>query len=460
MKRPEIDMCSGPLSGKILEYSLPLMATGILQLLFTSADTIVVGRYAGSTAMAAVGSTAQLISLIINLFIGLSIGSGVMIARHFGAGDKAAVGRALHTSLLISAVCGITVSVVGIFMSRTFLEMMKSPADVIDQAELYLKIYFIGVPAMLIYNFAAAAMRAVGDTRRPLIYLMSSGLLNVILNLLFVAGFRWDVAGVAASTAISQFTALFLFLRALKRESSAIRLDISLLRMDKRQCMQIIRIGLPAGLQGMIFSLSNVLIQSSINSFGSAAMAANTASVNIEDFSYMVMNAFSQAALTFVSQNYGAKKYARIGRIFVISSLWVMVTGLLLSGLCYLFAPQLLRLYTEDPAVIEMGRVRLFYVGLPHLLCGMMEIGAAMMRGIGYSVTPMIVSMLGACGLRVAWLYTVFAANPTLVTLYISYPVSWLITTIVHLICFAIVWRRSIKPLSLEESQPVPGPVS
>lgn len=441
----EMDMCNGPLIGKILRFSIPIILTGILQLLYNAADIIVVGRFTGATALAAVGSTSSLISLIVNAFIGLSVGTGVAVARNYGAGDMKGVSSVLHTSIALSVVAGVVVAIVGIVFSHPLLELMGSPQDVIDQASLYLKIYFVGIPFSMVYNYSAAALRAIGDTRRPLYYLTISGLVNVALNLFLVIVFHLGVAGVAIATAISQVVSTVLILSCLLRSDSCIRLNPRKIRFELKALIDIVKIGLPAGLQSSVFSISNVLIQSSINSFGSSVMAANAAAGNLEGFVYTAMNAISQAALTFTGQNIGAKKYRRIPRIMGACCLLVTLIGITSGVVVYAFSNQLLALYTSDPEVIIIGRERLLYTVILYFLCGLMEVVAGMLRGCGYSVTPMIVSLLGACGLRILWIYTAFAAVHTLPMLYVSYPISWFLTVLAHSFCFLIIWRKLKK---------------
>lgn len=451
--RYEMDMCSGPLLKKVLQFALPLMATGILQLLYNAADIIVVGRFAGKTALAAVSSTGSLINLIVNLFMGLSVGASVVVARRYGAGDYAGVNKVLHTAVTLSIVSGILVGIVGFSLSRALLEMMDSPEDVIDQATLYLRIYFVGIPAAMVYNYCAASLRALGDTKRPLYYLSISGAVNVILNLILVIFFRMGVAGVAIATAVSQVVSMVLIVICLLRTDGCIHLDPKKLRIDLPELKEVLKIGLPAGLQSSVFAISNVLIQSSINSFGSAVMAANGAAGNIEGFIYTAMNSISQATLTFTGQNMGAKKYNRILRILGACSVLVTAIGLIAGVAARLGGPVLLQLYTTEPEVVAIGLVRLSFVGLPYFLCGLMEVVGGMLRGCGYSVTPMIVSMLGACAFRVIWIYTLFAAFPTLTMLYISYPISWLLTTAAHMVCFWFVWKKMPKVSSGEMAE-------
>lgn len=451
--RYEMDMCSGPLLKKVLQFALPLMATGILQLLYNAADIIVVGRFAGKTALAAVSSTGSLINLIVNLFMGLSVGASVVVARRYGAGDYAGVNKVLHTAVTLSIVSGILVGIVGFSLSRALLEMMDSPEDVIDQATLYLRIYFVGIPAAMVYNYCAASLRALGDTKRPLYYLSISGAVNVILNLILVIFFHMGVAGVAIATAVSQVVSMVLIVICLLRTDGCIHLDPKKLRIDLPELKEVLKIGLPAGLQSSVFAISNVLIQSSINSFGSAVMAANGAAGNIEGFIYTAMNSISQATLTFTGQNMGAKKYNRILRILGACSVLVTAIGLIAGVAARLGGPVLLQLYTTEPEVVAIGLVRLSFVGLPYFLCGLMEVVGGMLRGCGYSVTPMIVSMLGACAFRVIWIYTLFAAFPTLTMLYISYPISWLLTTAAHMVCFWFVWKKMPKVSSGEMAE-------
>ena len=448
MKRSyEIDMCNGPLLGKILRFAVPLMCSGILQLLFNAADIVVVGQFTGSDALAAVGSTGSLNNLIVNIFLGLSIGSSVLVAQYYGAQDWKNMYQVVHTSMLLSAISGVVLIFLGISVAGPLLELMGTPENVLDQAVLYMRIVFVGMPAMMIYNFGAAILRAVGDTRRPLIFLLIAGIVNVILNLFFVIVFHMGVAGVALATVISQCISAFLVVLCLARSAGAYKLYIKQLRIYKEQALQIVRIGLPAGIQGAVFSISNVLIQSSINSFGSIAMAGNTAASNIEGFVYTSMNALYQASLSFTSQNIGAKKVHRIVPVLVRCLSCVVVIGIGLSALAILFGHQLLGIYSNDPEVIEYGIGRLSVVCFTYFLCGMMDVTCGSIRGMGYSVTPTIVSLAGACGLRILWIFTVFAWDRSLFTLYLSYPVSWVITFAAHLICFIVFFRKWKKTI-------------
>ena len=442
-KRRELDMCNGPLGPKILLFALPLMLSSILQLLFNAADVIVVGKFAGDASLAAVTSTGSLINLLINLFMGLSIGANVVVAQAIGHGDQPRTERAVHTSVVISLVSGVLLAVVGFFCARQFLEWMDSPENVIGLSALYLRIYFLGMPASLFYNFGSALLRAQGDTRRPLNYLTLAGIVNVCLNLLLVIVFHLDVAGVAIATVISQYISALLVLRCLLRETGPLHLEPSQLRVDREILGAIVRIGLPAGFQGVVFSISNVVIQSSINSFGDIVMAGSGASANIEGFVYMGMNAFYQTCLTFTSQNYGAGKSDRVDKVLLWCQFDSLVTGLVLGNLAYLFGPQLLSIYSPSPDVIAQGMVRLLYVSAPYALCGIMDVMVGSLRGLGWSVVPMIVSMVGACGLRLVWIATVFQVIHTPQCLYFSYPVTWIITGAVHIICFLVIRKKA-----------------
>lgn len=441
-KSYEIDMCSGPLFGKIIAFSVPLMLSGILQLLFNAADIIVVGRFAGSHSMAAVGSTSALINLMVNVFIGFSIGANVLVARYYGEHNERDVEETVHTSVLMALVSGGVLILLGVGLSRTLLIMMATPEDVIDLSTLYMRIFFLGMPASLVYNFGSAILRAVGDTRRPLMFLFLAGVVNVVLNLIFVIRFHMGVAGVAWATVISQVISAVLIIRCLMKSDSAYHLELRRLRFVGDKVKAIVRIGLPAGLQGAVFSISNVLIQSSVNSFGSIAMAGNTASANIEGFIYTSMNAVYQTALSFTSQNFGAQKFGRIRRIMFICMGLVTGVGIFLGFGALLIGRPLLGIYSSNPEVIGYGMLRLKIIASTYFFCGLMEIMVGMMRGIGYSVVPMIVSLTGACALRVVWLVTVFRMFRSLETLYISYPVSWVITLMAHTVCFVFFFRK------------------
>ena len=443
MKRSfEIDMCNGPLLGKILRFSIPLMCSGILQLLFNAADIVVVGQFTGSDALAAVGSTGPLNNLIVNIFMGLSIGSSILVARYYGAQDWKNVKDVVHTSMLVSALSGLALIAIGELLARPLLEWMGTPENVLDQAVLYMRIIFAGMPALMIYNFGAAILRAVGDTQRPLLFLLIAGVVNVALNLFFVIVCHMGVAGVALATVISQCISAFLVVLCLMRSGSSYKLYLKELHISKDKLLQIIQVGLPAGIQGAVFSISNVLIQSSINSFGSIAVAGNTAASNIEGFVYTSMNALYQASLSFTSQNIGARKLNRVVPVLARCLGAVAVVGIGLSAVIVLLGNILLGVYSSDPAVIQYGMGRITVVGVTYFLCGMMDVTCGSIRGLGYSVVPTLVSMGGACGLRILWIYTVFAMDRTLFTLYLSYPITWGITFLCHLACFIVFFRK------------------
>ncbi len=441
-KTYEIDMCSGPLLGKIIRFAIPLMLSGILQLLFNAADVMVVGQFSGNHALAAVGSTSSLINLLVNLFIGLSVGSSVMTGRFYGSNQYKDLHETVHTAMLTAAVGGVVMIFVGMLFAEPMLTLMGTPDTVIEHSVLYMRIYFIGMPFFVVYNFGAAILRAVGDTKRPLIFLVISGVINVLFNLLFVIVFRMGVAGVATATIISQGVSAVLVLYCLCRSDGPYRLILSELRIYKDKLIEMLRIGLPAGIQGTVISASNVLIQSSINSFGDIAMSGNTAAANIDGFLYVSVNAFSQTALSFTSQNMGARQYKRIDRV-VITCIVISVTmGTLLGIGSWLAGNFLLGIFSPDPAVIAYGMERLSIVAVTYGLCGMMDIFPGCMRGMGSSLVPTIISITGTCLFRVVWIYTAFEADRTLMTLYLSYPVSWLFTIAMQAVCFFIIRKK------------------
>lgn len=452
--RYEMDMTQGALLPKVLMFSLPLIASGILQLLFNAADMVVVGRWAGKEYLAAVGSTGSLINLMVNVFIGLSVGGSVAVAKAFGANDPAAVHRSVHTAMTLSLIAGIIVGLIGFTFCRPLLKLMDNP--VLDYATTYMKIYFLGMPFNMVYNFGASILRAVGDTKRPLIYLTIAGIINVILNLVTVIGFHMNVAGVAIATVASQAVSATLVVICLIRSNGMIHLNVKELRIHKRQLLEIARVGLPAGLQGSLFSISNVLIQSSVNGFGEVVVAANSAGSNLEGFVYTSMNAIHQAALTFASQNLGAGQFRRVRRSVWVCVATVTVIGLVMGNLMYLCGRPLLSLYLDDPlaidpltgiTVLDYGMKRLSYMLPLYCLCGLMDVMVGSMRGIGYSIMPMLVSLTGACLFRVVWIMTIFKADPTLDVLYMSYPISWGLTFGTHMLCYLIAGRRRLRRL-------------
>ena len=444
-KRYQLDMTEGRLLPKILLFSLPLMASSVLQLLFNAADVVVVGKFAGSEALAAVSSTTSLINLITQLFIGLSIGVNVVVAKHIGEKDFDKTYRSVSTSIIISLVGGVIVTVVGFLFCKTMLQLMGSPDDVIDLSALYLKIYFLGTIAMMLYNYGSAILRAQGDTQRPLKFLTLSGVLNVILNLIFVIVLKMSVAGVALATIISQYISAVLIMICLMKEKYPFGISLKEMTFDAAEFKQILVIGLPAGIQGTVFALSNVTVQSSINSFGKIVMAGNGAASNLEGFVYVAMNTFYQSAISFTSQNLGAKKYKRLTPILFTCLGCVLVTGAVLGiGLWY-FGDIFLSIYSSDPEVISAGIIRLSYIGKIYFLCGTMDVLCGCLRGMGYSLIPMINSLLGSCAFRLVWLATVFKIYHTQDMVYIVYPLSWIITIILHLILYIYVRKKMQK---------------
>jgi len=440
-KKYEIDMCNGPLLGKILIYTFPLMAAGILQLLFNAADMVVVGQYAGSDALGAVGATSSLINLLVNVFMGLSVGANVAVAHYYGAKRDNEISTSVHTAISLSIICGLALTIIGVLFSKPLLELMGTPQEILPLSIRYMQVYFLGMPVMLLYNFGAAILRAIGDTKRPLYYLLGAGVVNVILNLIFVIVFKMGVAGVALATDISQVVSALMIVRCLMNMDGPCRLYLKKLRIDKGETARIARVGLPAGFQGAIFSVSNVLIQSSVNSFGATVVAGNTATCNLEGFIYNAMNSFHQTALSFTGQNMGAKKFDRVQRVLVICLCCVTVTGLSMGLISLTFGRQLLGIYSKSPEVIEYGMRRMAIIFPTYFLCGIMDVIVGSIRGMGFSIMPMVVSFTGACAFRIIWIFTVFRMSPSLERLYVSYPISWLLTFSVHLVCFFLVAR-------------------
>lgn len=450
-KTHEIDMCNGPILPKVIAFSLPLMLSGCLQLLFNAADVIVVGRFAGSESLAAVGSTTSLINLLINMFIGLSIGTNVTVALSIGSGDAKATKDNVHTAVSVSLISGAALVVIGLIFTKPLLVLMGAPDDVLEKAALYLKIIFIGMPANMAYNFGSAILRAAGDTRRPLYFLSLAGVVNVVLNLFFVIVLHMDVAGVALATIIAQCISAVLILACLSRMDGPCRLNFKKLYIQPVNLRKMLKIGLPAGIQSSLFSFSNVLIQSSINSFGALVVAGNSAGTSIEQFVYISMNAVHQATVSFTSQNTGAGKPERINRILFSCLGLVIIVGLFMGIMVNIFAYPLLSIYSADPAVIAAGRERLIWISAPYFLCGVMEIFMGIMRGLGYAITPMVVSLSGACLFRIVWIATVFAQFPSMDVLLLSYPVSWILTALIHLLTY--LYARKHHPLFLKQAQ-------
>ncbi len=449
-KSYEIDMCSGPLLSRILLFAIPLICSGVLQLVFNATDIIVVGRFVSSNAMAAVGSTSSLINLLVNFFIGISVGANVLVARFRGANDFDDAQETVQTALITAVAGGFVLIALGILLARPMLVWMATPDEVISQAVLYMRVYFIGMPATMLYNFGAAILRAVGDTRRPLYFLTLAGLVNVAGDLLFVLVLDMGVAGVAVATVISQIISATLIVLCLMRQDGMCNVNLRRMRFHRDKFLRIMQVGLPAGLQSVIFNISNVLIQSSINSFGATVVAGNTAASNIEGFVYTSMNALYQTSLSFTSQNLGARQFGRIDKILVRCLALVFVIGLVLGNGAHLLGQTLLGIYTGEPEVIAYGMMRLGVVSVTYCLCGMMDVVAGSVRGLGYSILPMLVSLVGACVFRIIWIFTVFQWQHTLFSLYISYPISWALTICAHLVCYFAV-RRRVFPRTAEK---------
>lgn len=446
-----IDILGDGLAKNILLYTLPLMASGVLQVFFNAADSIIVGRYAenGATALAAVGSTGALINLIVNLLMGLSVGTSVAVAHAYGSRDDAGVSEVAHTSVLTAAVGGTIVGVIGFFLSGIFLTLMSTPQEIIDQATLYMKIYFVGLPAMMIYNFSSSILRSVGDTRHPLIFLVIGGVANVFLNLFFVLVLKLDVEGVAWATVISQTISAALSVGYLMRADGPYRINLKKLRIHPKKLFAMMKVGIPAGLQGTVFSLSNMLIQSSVNSFGHVFVTGNSAAQNIEGFIYIAMNSFYHTSLTFVGQHVGAGRPERIRRIALICLGYVTATGLILGTTAFVLSKPLLRIYIPSSVkAVEYGAIRMSVICLTYFTCGVMDCFTGFLRGMGSSLTPMIISLTGACGFRVIWILTVFSALRTPTVLYLSYPVSWTISIIAQLVAFFIIKKKLTNRLA------------
>lgn len=444
-KSYEIDMCNGPLTGKILAFYLPLMLSSILQLMFNAADLVVVGRFAGGNALGGVGATSSLSNFLVTVFMGLSVGTNVLFANYYGAGKTSEMKKVTETSVITACVGGLILIFVGLFAAKPLLVLMKTPYGCLADAVLYMRIYFCGMPIIMLYNYGSAILRALGDTKRPLYFLTIAGAVNVILNLIFVIIFNMGAGGVALATVLSQAISAILVLRCLIKGGSDWRLDIKHMHFDKDSFVGMIRIGLPAGIQGSLFSISNMLIQSSVNSFGELSVAGNTAAQNIEGFVYVAMNAFSQASVSFTSQNYGAKKFDRIVKVLVICEGLVTAVGLILGGSAYLFSKQLLRIYASDAEAIAFGVIRITYVCIPYFLCGTMDVACGSLRGMGHGIMPTIVSLSGACLFRIIYIMTFFRATHSAEVLFMSYPISWFITTTAHIICFVIFYQKAQK---------------
>ncbi len=448
-------MLQGPLLKNIILYTIPIILTSLLQLLFNAADLVIVGRFCGSICVAAVGATGSITNLIVNLFVGLSVGSGVSIAHALGGREEETAHRTVHTTLPLALVSGVSLTIIGLLLAEPLLQMMGTPEDVLPLSAKYMKIFFCGMTFSMVYNFCAAILRAAGDTRGPLVYLTTAGVINVVLNVIFVTLLGMDVDGVALATIISQAVSAVLVVRAMMRRTDACRLELKQLRFYKPQLLKILRIGLPAGIQSSLFAISNVLIQSSINSFGSVFMSGSAAAGNIEGFVYVTMNAFHQTAVNFIGQNMGARKYDRIRMIFWECLSCVMVCGIAVGVLAWLAAPQLLSIYiTDSPEAIGYGVMRMTYLCLPYFLCGQMDVASGALRGLGASLEPMLVTVLGVCGLRIGWIYTIFQIPRfhTPESLFLSYPISWFLTYAVLFFAFLRVFRKQMRQIRAAES--------
>ena len=440
----EIDMCNGTLMDKLIVFAVPLMISGVLQLMFNAVDIIVVGQYSGSQSLAAVGSTTALIAIFTNLFIGISLGANVLAARFYAAGRDQEMSETVHTSILVALLSGVAMAFVGVGMARWALEVMATPDDVIDLSTLYMRIYFLGMPFFMLYNYGAAILRAVGDTRRPLLFLIVAGITNAMLNVILVVKFHMAVEGVAIATVVSQLISCILVLRCLYRSESSYQLRFSKLRVNVSYLGQIFQVGIPAGIQSVVINFSNAMLQSSVNSFGSTAMAGYTAANNLLGFLYASVNSVTQACMSFTSQNYGVGKFKRMDRVLIDCAIISVVFAGTLGTIFYVFGSEILQIYTKDPEVIKAGMEIISITTIPYFLCGIMDLFPGAMRGMGRSGVPMILSIIGTVGTRIVWIYGIFPLHRSLFVLFISYPGSWLITIAMQVICFFIV-RRQVR---------------
>ena len=438
----EIDMCNGSILDKLVSFSIPLMLSGILQLLFNAVDIIVVGQFTGNEALAAVGSTTALINVFVNLFIGISLGASVLAARFYATGQEKEMSETVHTSITLALISGIAMGIIGVIAAKGALELMDTPNNVLNLSTLHMRIYFMGMPFFMLYNYGAAILRAVGDTKRPLLFLIISGATNVVLNLLLVIQFHLGVAGVAIATVISQCISCILVLRCLYLSDGSYQLRFNKLGMKTRYVKQIFQIGIPAGIQSTIINFSNVLLQSSVNSFGSVAMAGYTAANNILGFLYVSVNSITQACMSFTSQNYGVRKFKRMDKVLLECLGLTVIVALVLGGGSYLFGAELMHIYTKSTKVIECGVDIMLYTTVTYFLCGIMDLLPGALRGMGHSTVPMILSVIGTVGTRIVWIYVIFPCHRSLDFLFISYPVSWLLTIVMQVICFYFVRKK------------------
>ena len=448
--RFEIDMCNGSIMNKLISFSIPLMISGILQLAFNAVDIVVVGRFSGSESLAAVGSTTALINVFTNLFIGISLGANVLAARFYAAGREKEMSETVHTAITFAIISGVVMALVGLFFSRGALELMGTPDNVINLSTLYMKIYFLGMPFFMLYNYGAAILRAVGDTKRPLLFLIVAGVINACLNLLLVIAFHLGVAGVAIATVTAQFVSCVLVLRCLYKSDSSYQLRFSKLMIKKVYLGQIFQVGIPAGIQSTVINFSNVLLQSSVNSFGSVAMAGYTAANNIFGFLYVTVNAVTQACMSFTSQNYGVGKWKRMDRVLIDCLILSFVAMMILGNSAYFFGPKLLTIYTSNSKVIQCGMEILLYTTVTYFLCGFMDLFPGALRGMGRSGVPMILSIIGTVGTRIVWIFWIFPNHRSLDILFISYPASWIITIVLQVICYYFVRKQLYAKMRAE----------
>ncbi len=444
----KVDICGGPIFSGVIRYTVPVILTNILQLLYNAADMVVVGRFCGSAAIAAVGATGSLTSLLVNVFIGLSTGAGVVVAHSIGAKDREGTKKAVHTSIAVSFVCGVIATLLGIFLSESLLGLMGTPADILPLSALYMKIYFGGMMVNIFCFFAGAVINATGQTQKPLIYLSIAGVANVVLNVLFVTLFNMNVEGVALATVLSQVISASLFLRDLLKRNDDCKLFIKKIRFHKAPLLKILGIGIPSGLQGSFFSLSNTITQSAVNSFGSTVVSGNAAAASVEGFIYTAMNSFSQTTLTYTGQNMGAGKYERIKKALGSCLACVTVLGLVMGAAVNLFGEPLLSIFiTDSREAIAFGLERFLVVGAPYFLCGIMECLSCTNRGMHHATASMIISVFFACVFRIIWVNTMFQLPEfhSLMGLLVNFPISWVLCIIFQLVLFLVSYKKLIK---------------
>ena len=439
------NMCDGPILRKMIFFAVPLMFSGIFQRMFVMADSIILGRFAGSEALAAVGSTGSLIDMLIDLFIGLSVGVNILVSRYCGAAQKKELKETVHTAIATAIISGGILVVIGALYAESLLRFMGTPKDIIHKASVYMRIYFCSMPAMMIYNFGSAILRAFGDSKKPLYFLVAGGIIKTLLSLLFIVGLHMDVEGAALTTVISQMISALLVICCLIKQNSEVRLNLRKIKLIPNKFFKILSIGIPAGLQAILFSLTNVLIQSSVNTFGSVTVAGNSAAINLENFVHASMDAVTQTAICFSGQNYGARQYKRIGKVLILSQFMVIGVGFSIGQTMHLFSDKLLLMYSTDPEVIVYGKIRMSFVCANYFLCGIMNVLSGVLRGSGYSLMPTVISLLGACAVRILWITFIFERHRTLECLYLSFPVSWIITISALLCCFMYGYRKLLR---------------